>query len=296
MTKAKAAPAVAEEIIPEPKADLRKFNKAEEQVTKALEALGSITKIGSAEDLTTVTDNLKKAKEVENAIEKKRTEMVKPFNDVVKKINTYAKELAGKLPPAINKGRDLIIAYNKELQEQLEKKRKEERGSLLNALGMALHNNGYGEPSHYTYETIDVFIYQLAALDDRQWPPFYEEISRQVNEIKSVQLKGLEMDRDLTEAFGTETEKQEISEKIEALKAPVSAPALAPVATGGFSGGGSNGIKGITKTWTYEIENASLVPAEYLVVDEAKVKKAIAEGARTIPGIKIFQKDGFAIR
>ena len=51
----------------------------------------------------------------------------------------------------------------------------------------------------------------------------------------------------------------------------------------------------LTKTWTFEVEDAGLTPFEYLCIDEAKVKKAIAAGVRKIPGIKIFQKNGISV-
>lgn len=53
---------------------------------------------------------------------------------------------------------------------------------------------------------------------------------------------------------------------------------------------------GLTKTWTYEITNTSLVPREYLMVNEAAIKAAIKGGTRDIPGVRIFQKDNLTLR
>lgn len=44
-----------------------------------------------------------------------------------------------------------------------------------------------------------------------------------------------------------------------------------------------------TKFWTFEETDFSKVPDEYKVIDRVKVNKAIAEGAREIPGLNIYQ-------
>lgn len=46
------------------------------------------------------------------------------------------------------------------------------------------------------------------------------------------------------------------------------------------------------KVWTFEIEDISKIPVEFLMVDERKVRQAIVQdGRRRISGIKIFQED-----
>lgn len=48
--------------------------------------------------------------------------------------------------------------------------------------------------------------------------------------------------------------------------------------------------KGVRQVWSHRIIDVNRVPAEYLTVDVAKVKEAISAGARTIPGIDIYQE------
>jgi len=53
-------------------------------------------------------------------------------------------------------------------------------------------------------------------------------------------------------------------------------------------------INDTTKTrtvWTHEITDESLIPRTYLIVNSAAITKAVREGVRDIPGIKIFQKE-----
>lgn len=273
------------EVPAEIKADLRRFNKAEEQVTKAVTALTAITIIANQEQLDAAMMVLSNSAKVEKLIEAKRVEMVKPFNDAVKKINTYAKELTGKLPPAITAAKNVVIAYNKEQQTRLENARKDIRGPQLLALGLLPSGD------HYSYEGITIYNHSVIGLDDQQWIGFYSTTSAQIQQKKTELLQKLEKDADLNSAFGNEEDVLATSEKIEELKAPV------PTAVNSFAGAGSvTSVKGITKTWTHAIVDESLIPREYLVVDTAKVTKAIREGVREIPGISIFQKEGLTVR
>lgn len=53
---------------------------------------------------------------------------------------------------------------------------------------------------------------------------------------------------------------------------------------------------GIRSAWSHTITDHTLVPREYLSVDEAKIKAAIKEGVRIIPGVKIEQVASTVIR
>jgi len=48
--------------------------------------------------------------------------------------------------------------------------------------------------------------------------------------------------------------------------------------------------------WRYEIEDESLIPREYLCIDESKVKGVIKAGIRNIPGLKIFSEQKTIIK
>lgn len=51
----------------------------------------------------------------------------------------------------------------------------------------------------------------------------------------------------------------------------------------------SNKVSGARKIWKCEIVDESLVPREFLVVDQTLVRKAMMAGAREIPGVRIYQ-------
>lgn len=48
--------------------------------------------------------------------------------------------------------------------------------------------------------------------------------------------------------------------------------------------------------WTFGLEDLGKVPAEYLMLDERRVRAAIKAGVREIPGLKIFEQKSMAIR
>lgn len=50
------------------------------------------------------------------------------------------------------------------------------------------------------------------------------------------------------------------------------------------------------KVWTFEMEDISKVPPQFLSLDETKVNQAIRAGLRDIPGLRIFEKSVASIR
>ena len=46
------------------------------------------------------------------------------------------------------------------------------------------------------------------------------------------------------------------------------------------------------KRWTFEIEDETKIPREFLAINSVKINEAIRNGARNIEGLKIFQKEG----
>ena len=53
------------------------------------------------------------------------------------------------------------------------------------------------------------------------------------------------------------------------------------------------GRTSFTRSWAFEVVDLSKVSRKYLMIDEDKVKEAIASGEREINGLKIYEKEGF---
>ena len=274
----------------EVKADLRKFNKAEDQVNKALASLSTVVAIQSAETLASATDLMKKAKQVETLIENKRKDLVKPFNDSVKKINDYAKNLTGKIGPAIDRVKKLVLDYNTKLENERKEKAAEARRLQLVGMGFVLENQTYSFEGILVPETF------LSFLDDASWSRQMETISATLEKKKQDKLNALQAQKADADFFGDDQQVAAIDQQIRNVATQPAAPVHVPAFGSRLSAGGSSSVKGITKTWAYEVEDLSLVPREYLMLDEAKVKEAIKAGTRIISGIKIFQKEGFSLR
>ena len=48
--------------------------------------------------------------------------------------------------------------------------------------------------------------------------------------------------------------------------------------------------------WAFQVADAAKVPREFLCVDEKKIRAAVAQGAREIPGISIYEEETLATR
>ena len=58
----------------------------------------------------------------------------------------------------------------------------------------------------------------------------------------------------------------------------------------------AEGTAYLQNRWTFELEDLAMVPADFLMLDEKKVRAAIKAGVREIPGLKIFEQKSMAIR
>ena len=52
----------------------------------------------------------------------------------------------------------------------------------------------------------------------------------------------------------------------------------------------------VRKVWKFEIVDETVVPVEYLTVDERKIRAAVTLGAREIPGVRIYEDVSVAVR
>ncbi len=48
--------------------------------------------------------------------------------------------------------------------------------------------------------------------------------------------------------------------------------------------------------WIFEVEDASKVPADYMIPDEKKIKAAVDGGIRAIPGVRIYEDEVISVR
>lgn len=266
------------------KSDLRKFNKAEAKVNEAVKSLQGIIIIDQP-GVDSAMTKMKEAKSVETLIENKRKDLVKPYNDEVARINKYAKDLIAKIPPAIQAVKDKVLDWQKKEEQRLKDLRTEARKLQLCELGFAVVDEQYA---------LDDIIYHpsfIADFPDASWPALIQNINAKLEAKRQKQIEELKEESEGADFFGDTVEKEVIAQKIEDLNSQ-------PSVTKSFSmpSLGSTKNNGLTKRWTHEVTDESQVPREYLVVDEKKVRAAIAAGTRSIPGIRIYQDESITLR
>ncbi len=266
-------------------ADLRKFNKTEQMVTKAVDALKGCVAVDNAESCELALQTLKEAKTVENAIEKKRKDLVKPFNDSVKKINNHAKELVEKLPIEISRVKQLVVDYQTEEERKEAEARKQARIQQLTNLGF-VQGDGY-----YSYDgNLIIVLSNIENFEENAWINLITETIGKIEMINNSKLQAKEQELEEVAFFGNDEQLSETINEVETLATKtISVGEVGPVAE-------ATKVKGITKRWVFEVTDAHLVPREYLVVDEKKIREAVSTGTRLIPGVRIYQESGLTIR
>jgi hypothetical protein len=272
------------------KSDLRKFNKAEQQVNKALAELGKITVVENGDEANNALDIVGRSKKVDKIIEEKRTSLVKPYNDEVKRINEYAKGLKEKLPPEIQRVSSLLIAYNKKEEERKLKLRTDSRTNQLASLDFS-RDQLEGEWTLYRNGEISVDRFSIEHFDDQLWAKKVEQLVEHIRLRNQREIEALQVQKQADDFFGDNAQMPAIDQRIEELKAQ---PAVA--ADTHVPAFGKSSVKGLTKRWTFEVTDPSLVPREYLVVDETRIREAMNRGERNIPGVRFYQSESITSR
>lgn len=57
-----------------------------------------------------------------------------------------------------------------------------------------------------------------------------------------------------------------------------------------------HGTSSLRRRWTFRVEFPDQLPLRFLVPDEKAIRKAVAEGARSIPGVVIYEEEDLAVR
>lgn len=122
--------------------------------------------------------------------------------------------------------------------------------------------------------------------------PVKAAADRVVAAINAFQTRKLEEQRRIQREAEERARKE--AEAFDEPPPPVAAPVVAKEAARvvGFSGTKA----AASVKWIHEITDAAQVPREFLMVNEAAIKAAIAGGRRDIPGVRIFEQVRTAIR
>jgi len=98
------------------------------------------------------------------------------------------------------------------------------------------------------------------------------------------------------EARIAQEQKKIEAEAVEKMKETGETEMVVPVLEQEKTNRGQMGTSTMKEVWAFELEDIKLVPVEYLVLDEVKVRAKIKEKVFNIPGLKIFKKKSLSIR
>ena len=113
------------------------------------------------------------------------------------------------------------------------------------------------------------------------------EVARVRAEFKS-RTEAIEAQQRAAEAMRAAEEATQVSIAAQAAPAPKAA-AVSKLAA-------DSGSAAVRQRWIAQVEDADSVPREYMMPDLHKINAAVREGVHTIPGVRIEQVSGLAVR
>lgn len=213
---------------------------------------------------------LREIARLSKAAEGERRELVDPLNATVKKINARFKDAAAPFKAADEIIRGKLGAY----QAEQERAAEEERRRL--------------EAERQERER--------KAREEREKREAQARAEREKAEKEAAEAAELAADDDSEEmadlAAEAHEKAQEAATAVSALESlPEPSLPKAMVEAAKKPAGVSS-----RRVWKHTIEDPVLVPREFLAVDEKKIREAVRQGVRQIPGVRIEQVDEMAVR
>ena len=296
-------------------------------LTESLKAITGITSQESAENANKV---LKKAKTLIKDLEADRKRMDQLLNDEKADNKKMEDGLVSALTALVGLVNNSIVAFQKEEERKAHERQKEIQRQKDEELRLAqierdrvakiknnileFERNVLNAIGSSTLADIDTKIDQLSKykvtpetygefIGDAQI--MYQQCVTKFNERKTELLKVAELEKKnaeqaeqlkLEQKAKADQDNKILAEKqrmAEEEKAEKEQEDLANIQMGSELKTAMNtGARGVMKRWVFEEAtiDLSLLPLEYHTFDKAKIKEAIASGAREIPGVNIFQE------
>ncbi|MFH0921675.1 MAG: hypothetical protein V1913_15095 [Fibrobacterota bacterium] len=225
------------------------------------------------------------AKKIAKAIDAQRKAIILEPSEFVNGVNGLCKQITASLDEAERKTKQSIGQYQARVEmERLERERKarEEAAALQRKLDAEVAEAN-----------------RKAQAEARARAEEEQRIKREKDEAEAKErgAKKAELDALAKKAEEERAEAVRLAEA-EAAKNAVQAPTVvAPVVAGAprvtrtESGSASQ-----RKNWVFEVTDAGLVPDEYKMVDEKKIRDAVRMGVRAIKGVRIFEETSTVFR
>ena len=237
--------------------------------------------------------------------------LVDPLNAHVKRINAQFKADAAPLDEADQLVRSKVLTYQRQAEEaaRAEQARLDAERLAAEEAAEAERRRLAAEAAEREREAAEAEARRQAEIAAEQ-----DEHRKRIASLDENTLKGIVLgevtDTDEEQAWAEEElssraaaraaqeaaakARQEAEEAQQAEIRTKSAPALQTAAVAPLAGG--NGSASVRKEWKATVVDRSLLPDEYLIVDEKKIRAVVKAGVREIPGVLIEQVEGLSVR
>lgn len=233
----------------------------------ALESYAATYAVTTAEQYQHGADDLKRVKAAQKRLEETRTGITGPMNAALKKVNDFFRAPTDRLATiertikgALTRYADEQERIRREEQRRAEEAARKERERLE------------AQAREAERKAREKAAAERRAAEEAAAAGRAEEAARLAAKAAQIEAKAAE-------------KVDAIDQRAAAVVAPIiqrEAPKVAGVAT--------------REVWKFQIENPALVPREYCVVDEAKIRKVVAalKGDTTIPGVRVWCEKSIA--
>jgi colicin import membrane protein len=264
-------------------------------------------KVSTPQQAQDATAFLAEIKAEKTRAERARTFIVGPLNEQVRRINAKFKEAAEPLAEADQLVRRKVLRFHQEQERQLEReqarldaqRRMEEKAAAAErqraekaarvaereaeeAAARAREAAGADRAELETLTTADLAAIARGVAEAGRSPsPAERKIAASIVTERQAAKRAAEARREAEEA----TQRSIATQAAPALT--VAPPPPLAAAAGSAS---------VRQRWVATVEDETKVPREYLKIDMAKINLAVREGERSIPGVRIEQVAGLAVR
>lgn len=239
------------------------FSSVEPALAEIREGYRAVQVIRSADQFTRAGELLKAVKGALKQIEEQRVAITKPINESLRVVNSQAKVAAAPFETAEREIKARMVEYSDE-QDRLrrEEQRKAEAAAAAERARLA----------------------KLQAEAEAKARAEQDRLRREAEEAAAAG-RAAEAAKLAAKADKVEEKAAAKVEELQLREAMVVAPMIQREAPK---------VSGVStrEVWKFEITDPSLVPREYLVIDETKVRKVVQalRGDTQIPGVRVYSE------
>ncbi len=243
------------------------INSFKNQSETLIQNISEITVTG--ETISNAEFLLKEATALANQIDTDRKEIVKPINQLLTSVKALADSIIEPVNVAKATLKTKIIDYNNEVARKEQEERLRQQAIVQDRVNK-LYELGARQDSAQNF-VIGMLLIPSSILKASE-----EDF---MSELQKVELESEKLRSSIAESNPFEDEVEEV--QIETVEPPkVTLVQSAP----------TKAVKGLRKSWTFEVTDPALVIRELCSPDEKLIREAVKNGLREAPGIKIFEK------